>query len=204
MKDLLEKYNQRKAQIKKRLGEFENIHKGTNEDIFSELSFCILTPQSKAVYCDRAIQDLKSSRILFKGNAHAVRSRLKGVRFPNNKAAYLVGARKFLRGINNRIDSNNNFAAREWIAKNVKGLGYKEASHFLRNIGLGKDLAILDVHILKNLKKYNVITEIPKTLNKKTYLEIEDKMKKFAKKISIPVEELDLLFWSNQTGFIFK
>jgi len=80
----------------------------------------------------------------------------------------------------------------------------KEATHFLRNIGLGKDLAILDRHILKNLNYYGVINELPKTLTKKKYLEIEDKMKKFSEEIKIPIDELDLLFWSEETGKIFK
>ena len=88
--------------------------------------------------------------------------------------------------------------------KNVNGLGYKETSHFLRNIGLGKNFAILDRHILKNLKRYGVIKSIPKTLTRKKYLEIERKMKKFSEKIKIPLAELDLLFWSEETGEIFK
>ncbi|GAJ17855.1 unnamed protein product, partial [marine sediment metagenome] len=34
--------------------------------------------------------------------------------------------------INSNIDE---IKLREWVVKNFKGLGYKEASHFLRNIG---------------------------------------------------------------------
>lgn len=84
------------------------------------------------------------------------------------------------------------------------GLGMKEASHFMRNIGLFEDIAILDRHILKNLIEYDVISEIPKTLTVKIYLEIEQKMKEFAEKIKIPFTELDLLFWSEETGHVFK
>ncbi|MEM3584736.1 MAG: hypothetical protein QW193_05630, partial [Nitrososphaerales archaeon] len=80
----------------------------------------------------------------------------------------------------------------------------KEASHFLRNIGLGKDFAILDRHILKNLKEFNVIKDIPKSISKKVYLDIENKMREFSKQINIPMDELDLLFWSKETSFIFK
>jgi N-glycosylase/DNA lyase len=84
------------------------------------------------------------------------------------------------------------------------GFGLKEASHFLRNIGSEFDLAILDRHIIKNLLRYGVIDEIPKSLTKKQYLMIEERMKKFSKKIGIPLAELDLLFWSEETGEIFK
>ena len=80
----------------------------------------------------------------------------------------------------------------------------KEASHFIRNIGLGKELAILDRHILRNLLKFEVISNIPRTLGKKTYLHIESKMKEFSNKIDIPMSDLDLLFWSEETGEIFK
>ena len=36
------------------------------------------------------------------------------------------------------------------------------------------------------------------------YLEIEDRMREFSRKVGIPIEELDLLFWSKQTGYVFK
>jgi len=65
--------------------------------------------------------------------------------------------------------------------ENIKGLGCKEASHFLRNIGLGNDMAIMDIHILGNLKRYKVIEEIPSSISRKNYLNIEDKMRKFCK-----------------------
>ena len=90
------------------------------------------------------------------------------------------------------------------MVKSIKGIGYKEASHFLRNIGLGEDLAILDRHILKNLKLLGVIEKIPKSLSRKKYFEIEGKMYEFAKEIQIPIGCLDLLLWYKQTGEIFK
>jgi N-glycosylase/DNA lyase len=65
-------------------------------------------------------------------------------------------------------------------------------------------MAILDVHILRNLQKYGVIDKVPSSLTKKTYLDIEARMRKFSRKVRIPLEELDLLFWSKETGFVFK
>jgi N-glycosylase/DNA lyase len=206
---LISEYKAKRRQIKKRIREFRRLRKADDEDIFAELCFCILTPQSKAVYCDKAVQELKRTWLLFNGCLYAIKSKLKGVRFPNNKAAYLVAVREFFRkgrtiDIKSKLDTKNILTTRDWLVKNVKGLGYKEASHFLRNIGLGKDLAILDVHILKNLKKYRIIGKIPASISRKTYLNIEARMRDFSRKINIPMEELDLLFWSNQTGFIFK
>ena len=208
---LLSEYNKRKAEIKERLKEFERVHKGKDEDIFRELCFCLLTANANALSCDKAIKELSDEGLIIKGGVNRIRPKLEGrVRFHNKKASFIVGARKlFKRGgclnIKRRIDSRDVFGTREWLVDNIKGLGYKEASHFLRNIGLGKNLAILDRHILKNLKRYRVIDKIPASLGtRKVYLDIERRMLEFSRKINIPPDELDLLFWSLQTGFIFK
>lgn len=201
--ELKKEYNKRKDQIKNRLKSFSNLYRGDYKDIFQELCFCILTANANALSCDKAIKELKEKGLLFKGKEPQIRPILKGkVRFHNKKAFFLVCARSF--DIKNKLNNLDIFNAREWLVSNIKGLGYKEASHFLRNIGLGKEVAILDRHILKNLKKYGVINKIPSSLNKKIYLAIENKMKKFSKRIKIPMQELDLLFWSIQTGHIFK
>ena len=73
----------------------------------------------------------------------------------------------------------------------------------LRNIG-HENLAILDRHILKNLVRVGVLSHLPKTLTWKRYLAIERKFFKFALRIGISMDELDLLFWSMETGIILK
>lgn len=93
---------------------------------------------------------------------------------------------------------------REWLIENINGFGPKEASHFLRNIGFGADLGILDVHILKNLAAHGVIDEVPKSMTRKKYAEIEGRMREFASEVGIPFAELDLVLWSKETGIIFK
>ena len=209
MKELLKDYRKKKKEIKRRLGDFKYVYKKRDKDIFSELCFCILTPQAKAVSCDAAIRRLEKRNLLSGGAQKDIRTCLKGVRFPNNKARYLIEAREFFKNqkgldVKSKIDTKDVFKTREWLVRNIKGFGYKEASHFLRNIGFGKDLAILDRHILKNLKKYKVIKEIPSIVNKERYLRIEGKMRKFFKQVNISMEEIDLLFWSMETGMIFK
>lgn len=206
---LLAEYNSKKKDIQKRLGEFRLVWTKSDERIFSELCFCICTPQSKALHCHEAVSGLTKSGLLFSGDVSQVRDGLKKVRFPNNKAKYIVETREKLssgRGLDvkRRISDKDIAATREWLVSNVKGIGYKEASHFLRNIGFGEDLAILDVHILNNMVEFKVIGERPKTLTKKKYMELEIKLKDFSKKIGIPLAELDLLFWSMKTGHIFK
>ena len=210
MKKLISDYKKRKGSIKKRLRDFDAVYEWGDNEIFGELCFCLFTPQAKAVLCDAAVKELKDKSFLFKGSREDVRDVLKGkVRFQNNKAGYCVYARDLFKSkdgvkIKKRLNPEDTLNTREWLVKNVKGLGYKEASHFLRNIGLGADLAILDVHIMRNLKRYRVIKKLPKTLTRKNYLEVENKMRAFSKKLGIPLEELDLLFWSRETGYIFK
>jgi N-glycosylase/DNA lyase len=207
--ELVKAYKSRKKEIIDRLNDFEESWSKNDEEIFSELCFCILTPQSNAVSCDEVICALKSSGLLFNGNIHQIRPFVKKARFYKNKTNYIIEARKTFSkndaiSVKGELDIQNILKTRTWLAENVKGIGYKEASHFLRNIGFGKDLAILDIHILKNLKKYGVIKDIPKTLTKIKYFEIENKLKIFSGKLRIPMSHLDLLFWSLETGKIFK
>jgi N-glycosylase/DNA lyase len=204
-------YRKKKREISLRLGEFRQrgLH-ASDEELFSELAFCLLTPQSRAKFCWEAILDLKEQHMLLKGSADQIKRRLHCVRFHNKKASYLVAARNlFLRDGTISIkalleEHEDSYECREWLVKNVKGLGYKEASHFLRNIGRGEDLAILDRHILKNLHLLGVIAKIPETLSKTTYRRIETDMEKFALSAKIPFAHLDLLLWYKETGEIFK
>ncbi|MBU1147477.1 MAG: N-glycosylase/DNA lyase, partial [Candidatus Omnitrophica bacterium] len=184
MKSLLDGYKNKKRDIRNRLQEFQHVYKKGDKDIFAELCFCILTPQAKAVICDKAVKRLQSRDLLFSGSQRDVRRCLRGVRFPNNKARYLIEARKCL-DLKARINTKDLTKARDWLVKNIKGLGYKEASHFLRNIGFGQDMAILDRHILKNLKRYGVIKKIPDSLTKKEYIKIENEMRKFFQQLNI-------------------
>jgi N-glycosylase/DNA lyase len=208
--ELTKSYQNKKFEIRKRLQEFKEVLNQSDERIFAELAFCICTPQSKATSAWTAIEALVKNDYLFTRSERMIRPFLNVVRFADNKARYIVEARELFTkdgklSIKEKICSfPDSLRLREWLAKNVKGLGMKESSHFLRNIGLGSDLAILDVHILKNLKEYSVIEEVPKTLTEKNYLEIENRMKEFSKLVGIPMDELDLLFWSEETGIIFK
>jgi len=206
---LVAEYKIKKPVIRQRLKEFEAVWKQSDRKIFSELCFCICTPQSKAVYCDKAVSVLVKNNALYNGDVRQIRAGLRAVRFPNNKARFIYEARKLFMSngslnVKNKLDTKDIIKSRRWLVKNVKGLGFKEASHFLRNVGFGKHLAILDVHILKNMEKYKVISVRPKNMNEAWYLLLEDKLKDFSKKIKIPMDELDLLFWSHETGEVFK
>ncbi len=200
-------YSERKEIIKNRLKYFKSVFDENDKRIFAELCFCLLTPQSRAKICDAAIQNLVKTGLLYNGTEKEIKDFLIGVRFNNNKAKYIIQAREMFKNIpiKDKIkEFEDNLKMREWLASNINGMALKESSHFLRNIGMYENITILDRHILKNLHKYNVIEEIPNPLTKNKYLEIEEKMKKFANEVGISVEEMDLLFWSEETGEVFK
>ena len=208
--ELIKLHEIKGVEIKRRLQEFKEVFNQNNERVLAELAFCLCTPQSKATVCWNAIESLMKNNLLYIGTAEQIKPFLNAVRFSEKKSKYIVAARELFTEngklkIKEKIKLINDvFELREWLVENVKGLGMKESSHFLRNIGFSHNLAILDRHILKNLKELKVIDEIPKSLTKKKYLEIEQKMKAFAKRISIPLDNLDLLLWSKETGEIFK
>lgn len=209
MKQLKELYKIKKTEISKRIEDFRNVWNQNDNRIFAELCFCISTPQSRAEVCNEIISKLEKSRLLFKGKVNEIMPYVRKARFYKNKSKYIVEARVFFQHngrikLKDKLDICNIETTRDWLVKNIKGIGYKEASHFLRNIGFGENIAILDVHILRNLKKFGVINNIPKSMTKKIYLDIENKLKKFSHRIKIPMAHLDLLFWSMGTGKIFK
>jgi len=207
--ELLKRHRELKPEIRARLSDFRKVWRQGDRKIFGELCFCICTPQSKAVYCDKAVKELERSGVLFSGSVPEVRKRLKAVRFPNNKARFIVETRKRLSVggkimIKRHIDPADLFSTREWLVENILGLGLKEASHFLRNIGFGDRLAILDVHILKNMVRLGVIKERPKNTGRKIYYELEKKFRDLAAELGIPMAELDILLWARETGVVFK
>lgn len=201
---LLSYYKKTKTKIANRLRDFSEIKE---KDWFYELCFCICTPQSKARRCDIAVNILKERDFMNK-NFNPSKILAKNVRFHNHKAGYLVGLKNKFPKIREKIaDAKRNSMdpkeLREFLVREIKGIGYKEASHSLRNIGFG-GLAILDRHILKNMLKFGAVSRLPKTLTKREYLGLEKELEAFSRRVKIDMDELDLLFWGMETGEVFK
>jgi N-glycosylase/DNA lyase len=199
------------GEIEERLRRFARIWEtGSDEDLFCELVFCLLTPQSSAVRCSRAVDVLKNKGLILGGACGDISGELNIVRFRNNKARYIVDARALFSKngdvrVREAIESRGDAESRrEWLAGNVMGMGYKEASHFLRNIGIGEGLAILDRHILKNLVRFGVIDEIPSSMSAARYVLIEGRMREFSRAMRIPLSHLDFVLWYRETGMVFK
>lgn len=208
--ELMEVYKIFEDEIKKRLESFKDLgNNGNKNEIFTELAFCILTPQSRAKTCWKAIENMRKNGTLFNGNREEILKDLKGVRFKYKKSYFLLEAREIFFNENCPIyyfikNKNDPYEIRDYLIKNIKGLGCKEASHFIRNVGLGSELAILDRHILRNLIKLGVIKNLKKTCTERIYKDIERKMKDFSKSLGILLDHLDLLLWAKETGEVFK
>ncbi len=208
VEELMQLYGPIKPQIEARLMDFRRIWKAASDEVlFRELVFCLLTPQSKAKTCWKAVQRLNRKCMMADAQPAQITQELIGVRFNLRKGEYIYLARNMFASRSLReilAEFADPMAAREWLVENVKGLGYKEASHFLRNIGIGEDLAILDRHILKNLALLGVIEEVPASPTKRIYLEVERKMAAFSQEAKIPMGYLDLLLWYKEAGEVFK
>jgi len=132
-------------------------------------------------------------------------------RFPVERPGYIVVTRSYLQehcdmALRQKLQSfSDPIERRDWLAqeKQIKGLGYKESSHFLRNIGLS-GYAILDKHVMNCLMDLKVV-ETPKPPGNRTrYLETEERLRTFARDIKIDFDELDLVLWSMKTGEVLK
>jgi N-glycosylase/DNA lyase len=196
-------YSRKRPAIRLRLEQFAAV---PTQEYFYELIYCVLTPQSKAVNAGKAIEEFKAQDFLHCDidPVEILSRRQQYIRFHNTKAQHLSEFKRNYEIVRQHLQGGSTSEVlRAWLVENVKGLGWKESSHFLRNIG-HRGLAILDRHILRNLKKHNVIRSLPKTLTAKRYLLIEEHFRQFAVEIGISMDELDLLFWSNETGEILK
>lgn len=184
-------------EIRKRLKNFRKPK--SNKGLFNELVFCILVANTNLEKTYFIWEKLKNK--FYKLSLKELRKKLKksGYRFYNKRAEYIYEAKCKIKELNKILKLKDEKYIRDWLAKNIKGLGYKEASHFLRNLGY-KNFAILDRHILRFLYKNKIIKEIPKTLTRKKYIEIEEKLRKIANKNKLNLAELDFLIFYIQTS----
>ena len=202
---------ERRDEIRGRLAEFADIAaNGTDRKLWEEMVFCFFTGGCSARMGLNSLEAVKP--ILMDADQPELAKALVGShRYPNARSRYIVASREFLiehcnMQLRNKLHGFEcGHARRDWLVqeKGIKGLGYKEASHYLRNIGF-TGYAILDKHVLNCLAELKIIDD-PKPPNTRSrYLSIEDKLKKLTDKIKIDFDELDLVLWSMKTGVILK
>ena len=206
--EVIDHYKENREEIESRLQEFENLRGASDRRLFQELSFVIFSSQSSAENAWNSATEIGEEGLIeYSKDRIADILHDKNVQYVDNKASYIVENRENLSQptltdptrslkLKNKIKPDDLEKTREWLVDNIKGLSWKGASHFLRNIGYGNSFAILSTHTVSVLGSLNVIkaTELPK--NKEEYLEMEEKVKKFAEELEIDIEALDLVLWS--------
>ena len=189
--------------VEARIKEFESLRSSSRENLFKELCFCILAANFSAERSLRIIEEIGDDLLKLSEEELAETLRRLGHRFPSSRARYIVQARRSLDELVKVLETiDDEFMVREWLVKNVKGVGYKEASHFLRNIGF-KNLSIIDFHIIDLLTRYGLIRR-PRSLTRRRYLEIEGLLRRISEELGISLAELDLYLWHMEAGKILK
>ena len=205
--DLIEKIKETKStpiaqKIKERTNAFNNLNRQSNDKWFSELCFCILTANFNAKGAIKIQENLFFNFAVLPQNELEKQLRQFGHRFPNKRAEFIFEAQKYSHNIKTIITFLNEQDVRTWLVKNIKGIGMKEASHFLRNVGYCNS-AIIDFHIIDILIKHNIIQR-PKALNQKTYEKIEEELRKIASECDLNLSQLDLYLWYLETETVLK
>lgn len=192
------------TQVESRINEFKTLHSKQNQDWFSELCFCILTANSSARLGMKIQESMGVEGFLrLPEKELAERLRELGHRYNERRASFIVQARRFSNIRDIVTDISDDRKAREWLVENIMGLGYKEASHFLRNVGYD-GLAILDRHVLRIMGEHKMIDEVPKALTRRRYLDYEARLQSFASQLDMPLSKLDLYLWYMKTGAVLK
>ena len=208
---VMKAHKDRLDEIRSRLSEFDAVWSdGTDARLWEEMVYCFFTGGCSAKMGLRSVEAVRP--LLADGTQPEIAEALVGVhRYPNARARYVYASRSFLREhcnleLRKKLESFDcHLARRDWLVKEkgIKGLGYKEASHFLRNIGF-KGYAILDKHVLRCLAELKIISS-PKPPNTRSkYLTVEDKLRELTERTKIDFDEMDLVLWSMKTGQILK
>jgi N-glycosylase/DNA lyase len=122
-------------------------------------------------------------------------------RFPNVRARNIVDAALFIysqdRDLRRLLECfPSGTEARDYLGKNLPGIGMKEASHFLRDIGYTDSLAIVDSHIISFLRKTGAI-QIPcvSTLTPRLYRQFEKALQTISEDAGLNLAVLDMAIW---------
>ena len=167
----------------------------------TELLFCISTANSSAKAGIMFQKSLESTNPFELGREELeAMMRNAGVRFSPRKAEYAEKALKNYSLVERAMKMPSK-RARETLLR-IKGFGYKEASHFLRNTGR-RDVAIIDRHVMRWMCSKGLADPM-KSLTPRKYVELESVLGEEAEKRGISLAEFDLRIWCEVTGMVLK
>ncbi len=126
---------------------------------------------------------------------------LRRYRFPRQKASTIVKARNWLLGnspIHQRLLELSSSRERRRLLSDCPGIGMKTASWLLRNLGMGAELATIDIHVFRALADAGRIpdsVQIPRD-----YELVENAFLKWCDELDAPPAAFDLFVWDWQRG----
>ena len=187
--------------IQQRVKDFESLKNSSEEILYSELCFCILAANTSAELGLRT-QSVVGPKNFLTMKREELRDLLKSIhyRFYNVRSGFISENRWIADDLPSLIKNEKPWELREYFVENLKGIGYKEASHFMRNVGIF-DFAILDKHILRMLSEGS---EPKKITSPSRYYEYEKELIEKCSEFSLKPGVLDLYLWYIATGKIIK
>jgi len=188
----------------------------TEHNVFRELAACILggqvtfeqalaaTNRLRDVEVVKAVRSKTRRASLVRGVQNALRGDLNkctGYRFWRTRSVFIVdsafgiyrdgdGLLPILR------QTKDQKRTRECVVALAKGIGPKQASLFLRNVGYGDELAILDCHVLRFMHYVGLCRELPKSVgNIRAYEALERILSIYARGFGWGLQILDQAIW---------
>lgn len=123
-----------------------------------------------------------------------------GYRFYETKSKVMINAADYFGEV---VKDYKNLRTLDWydvrlrLIKNVKGIGNKIASHWLRNIGF--QLPIIDIHVRRVLSCAGLIEDKydKYQISDSEYWYLEKKVIEISSQIGMDVAKLDFILWSH-------
>lgn len=200
--------------------------------LLSELILCILSSQEKYEVALAIMKELRKQNVLrvpkSKNEFNDIKQQIKyilqnPVEYKSNEQTYTRRLRFFVKKSQYIIGTIENIylkdlTIREILRKNEcmqvtrvnvinysYGLGPKQASMFLRNIGYYTEFAVLDKHVIDYMRLIGLTSATETSFsNISTYQKMEMKLKKYAESFNLSLLHLDLAIWTTMRTLKFN
>jgi N-glycosylase/DNA lyase len=178
-------------------------------EIWRQKLFCVLSSQVRADKASLATDCILRRIPFFEGNLRlreieeacfaALTEPDVRYRFPRSRSRYIACCWFAFWQIKDQYQEyvqslGSEHRARAEVTKVFPGIGLKQASMFLRNIGAARDLAIIDAHVLTYLRICHAWENFDLTPQK--YLEAEDILRREALYFGLDLSAYDPIVWS--------
>jgi N-glycosylase/DNA lyase len=188
----------------------------TERRLWWEISSCVLSSQVPYPIAAAAADELSRSGKLLSARSDkltlatelehsllkplTLNGRMQRYRFPTARSRQLAELRCLISSefgtLKKLVKQEEATVLREWLVRNAPGLGPKQSSMFLRNIGLSYDFAILDRHVLTYMVSRDLCTGSATFVSRLTdYYRHEQTLRDHASVLGFSVGLLDWAIW---------